>query len=102
MSQTLLLAEGDPDLRFVYRQFLTARGFAVETAANGLDCLEMLRRTKPAAIVLDRELHWGGGDGVLAWLREQQTPPRIPVVLTGTRGFRLGDAAAPPVVKVLP
>jgi hypothetical protein len=44
----------------------------VETASDGLDCLKKLRRATPAALVLDLKLHWGGGDGVLAWLREDR------------------------------
>jgi DNA-binding NtrC family response regulator len=104
MRHTLLIAEGDAELCDVYRRFLAARGFTVETATNGLDCLEKLRRVKPTALVLDRNLHWGGGDGVLAWLREQDAPPDVPVVLTATTAYQPQDpdATRPPVVKFLP
>jgi CheY-like chemotaxis protein len=44
-------------LRDAYRRFLTGLGYDVETAADGLDCLEKLRRLAPAVCVLDRELH---------------------------------------------
>jgi DNA-binding NtrC family response regulator len=104
MRHTLLIAEGDAELCDVYRRFLAARGFTVETATNGLDCLEKLRRVKPTALVLDHNLHWGGGDGVLAWLREQDAPPDVPVVLTANAAYQPQDADAtrPPVVKFLP
>jgi DNA-binding response OmpR family regulator len=84
MKCTLLIAEGDAELCEVYRRFFTERGYEVETASDGLDCLAKLRRATPAALVLDRELRWGGGDGVLAWLREQSEAFTLPVVLTTT------------------
>jgi DNA-binding response OmpR family regulator len=103
MNQTLLIAEGDADFRNAYRKFLMARGYDVEIASSGLDCLAKLRRSTPAAIVLDRELQWGGGDGVLAWLREDKGANAVPVILTTTAGQRpdVADAAEPPVVRLL-
>jgi DNA-binding response OmpR family regulator len=104
MKPTLLIAESDAELRDAYRRFLAARGYDVETAADGLDCLEKLRRLAPAVCVLDRELPWGGADGVLALLREERATPGVAVVLTATAGHP-ADAAAdvkPPVVQVLP
>jgi DNA-binding response OmpR family regulator len=103
MSQTLPIAEGDAELCDIFQSFLTTRGYGVETASNGLDCVEKLRRVVPAAIVLDRELCWRGGDGVLAWLRESEATLSVPVVLTATAGY-LPDgtnAIEPPVVAVL-
>jgi DNA-binding response OmpR family regulator len=104
MKPMLLVAEGDRELREVYRTFLAERSYHVETAADGLECLDKLRRLSPTVLVLDRELHWGGGDGVLAWLREEGPTDGVSVVLTATDDGRrevLGNARAP-VVKVLP
>jgi DNA-binding response OmpR family regulator len=104
MKPTVLLAEGDAELCDMYRNFLCGRGYHVETAADGLDCLEKLRRALPAVLVLDHELCWGGGDGVLAWLREESPTPEVPVILTATAGAahsRLRDVA-PPVAQALP
>jgi DNA-binding response OmpR family regulator len=98
---TLLIAEGDAELCEMYRDSLTERGYKVETAQDGLDCLAKLRRAMPAALVLDRALHWGGGDGVLAWLREQYASSGIPVVLMATGGYSAPDME-PPVVRFLP
>jgi DNA-binding response OmpR family regulator len=86
MKPTLLIAEGDSDLRDIYRRFLAERGYDVQTAVDGLDCLDKMRRRMPAVLVLDRELLWGGAEGVLAWLREQDGTAAVPVVLTATAG----------------
>jgi DNA-binding response OmpR family regulator len=104
MKQTLLIAEGDAELCDVYQRFFTERGYAVETASDGLDCLAKLRQALPAVLVLDWELRWGGGDGVLAWLREERAASGVPVVLTATAGYspEVVGALQPPVVQLLP
>jgi DNA-binding NtrC family response regulator len=104
MKPALLIAEADGKLRDVCQRFLTERGYDVATASDGLDCLEKLRSVIPAALVLDQDLRWGGGDGVLAWLREESSPSRVPVVLTATAGNlpQVAEVVMPPVIKVLP
>jgi DNA-binding NtrC family response regulator len=104
MKQTLLIADGDAGLCDLYRQFLTKRGFEVETSSNGLDCLRKLCQVKPAMLVLDLELRWGGGDGILAWLRQENPAHGIPVILTARAGFPQAFVSfiEPPVVDYLP
>lgn len=103
MKRTLHVADGDPELCEIYEQFLTARGYDVETSTDGLECLEKIRQRQPAALVLDLELSWGGGDGVLAWLREEARTAWVPVVLTATTGSPqlISDLVVPPVVRCL-
>ena len=93
-----------PSCASVYRRFLTERGYEVETSTDGLDCLAKLRQVTPAVLVLDLELLWGGGDGVLAWLREESPAPRIPVLLTATAADPpdMAEFNEPPVVDYLP
>ena len=104
MKQRLLIADRDAELCEVYRRFLTERGYEVETSTDGLDCLAKLRQVTPAVLVLDLELLWGGGDGVLAWLREESPAPRIPVLLTATAAAPpdMAEFNEPPVVDYLP
>jgi DNA-binding response OmpR family regulator len=96
----VLITEVDAELRDIYRLFLVERGFAVETASDGLECLAKLRRREPDLLILDQELLWGGADGVLAWMRE--TASDTPVVLT-TAGPRQAfpEEVMAPVVKFL-
>jgi DNA-binding response OmpR family regulator len=100
MRPLLLVAEGDAELREAYREALARHSYNVETAADGLECLEKLRLLMPEVLVLDRDLRWGGGDGVLAWLREQCALARAAVVLTAT--VDVPEHVHPPVVKLLP
>jgi len=104
MRQRLLIADRDAERCEVVRRFLTERGYAVETSTDGLSCVAKLRQVIPNLLVLDLELLWGGGDGVLAWLREESPAPRFPVLLTATAADPLAMAACnePPVVDYLP
>lgn len=104
MKARLLIAEGDAELCDLYQMYFAERGYEVETAQDGLSCLAKLQRTMPAVLVLDRELLWGGGDGVLAWLRQQRAPSGTCVILTTTAGDALDGAAdiQAPVVQLLP
>jgi DNA-binding response OmpR family regulator len=101
MKQTLLIADGDAELCDVYGQFLTEHGYEVETSSDGLDCLRKLRQWTPAALVLDLELPWGGGEGVLGWLREENSSHEIPVILTTTADYSqdFAESIEPPVVE---
>ena len=102
MKQTLLIAESDAELRDIYRRFFSDRGYSVETTSDGLDCLKKLCQASPAVLVLDRELRWGGADGVLAWLREEAVMTELPVVLTATAACPdVAEDHEPPVVKFL-
>jgi CheY-like chemotaxis protein len=104
VKPTLLIAEGDAELCDIYQKILKGCGYEVTTASDGLGCLEKLCQDMPKVLVLDLELSWGGGDGILARLREQYTYPDVSVVLTTGSGL-YGDNTTdhnPPVVKLLP
>jgi len=80
----VLLADPDLSLLDIYREFLLRDGFDVVTATDGLDCVAKMRSFLPEVLVLEPELPWGRGDGVLAQMYEDPAVPLIPVmVLTG-------------------
>ena len=81
MYASLLIADADSKLSQLYVQFFSEFGFEVETASDGLECLDKLRQFKPHVLILDLDMPWGGGDGVLARMREDADLPRVPVVL---------------------
>ena len=103
MKPIVLITDGNTELCEIYSYFLTKHGYEVETSADGLDCLAKLRRAKPAVLVLDQELRWGGSDGVLAWLRDESPTPGIPVILTTTSHSPrlLSELSGPPVMRCL-
>jgi DNA-binding response OmpR family regulator len=103
MKPALLIADSDGELCDLYSMFFTERGYEVEVAFDGLDCLEKLRRLGPVVLLLDLELRWGGADGVLAWLREQSHKSEVSVVLTSVAddGGNVPDDFDAPVVSYL-
>lgn len=52
-TKTIVLAEDDPELRCLYTDFISAHGFNVMAAANGLDALNLLHRVQPRLVLLD-------------------------------------------------
>ena len=86
MRLSVLIAEGDSDLRDAYVDFFQRIGFRVETAAGGVECLERIRDGRPDVLLIDEDLNWGGAEGVLARLVEEASLPYVPVVMaTGDR-----------------
>ena len=71
MAVRVLLTDPDEFSATTYADCLRQRGAIVTTASTGLECLERLRDFVPDVLVLDPELLWGGGDGVLAVIHEQ-------------------------------
>lgn len=84
MKTQLLLCESNPGCLARTREFLTRRGFDVCVASNGLECMELLREVRPDVVVLDWEMPWGGGDGVLALLQDEL---RLPPVIVSASDF---------------
>lgn len=70
MNTDLLIAEEDAELRELYDRLPFLAGCQVQTAADGLDCWNKLRARSPDVLLINLEIPWGGGDGVLARLRE--------------------------------
>jgi CheY-like chemotaxis protein len=103
MKPIVLVADGDSQLRELYEMYLGECGYEVETAADGLECVAKLRQMKPAALLLDLQLPWGGGDGVVDWLRQESSTFGAPVVLTSTLhyGQEVTQGVQPPVVRIL-
>jgi DNA-binding response OmpR family regulator len=80
MKPRVLLAESDALHAAACRAFLSAEGIECAAVTSGLDCLAYLRQNRPDLVVLDVDLPWGSGLGVLAELREEGLAD-LPVVL---------------------
>ena len=100
---TVLFADANRDVRDVYACLLSSYGFQVETANDGLECLSKLRQAVPDLLILDLELPWGGGEGVLGLVREdpQLLPARIVLTSAVASESDLEYLAAPPTVQAL-
>jgi len=94
---TVLVIDDDATARELIAAHLIANGFAVETAANGVDGLKKARELKPVAITLDILMPDIDGWTVLAALKGDPELTDIPVVIVTIvdeqrRGIALGAA----------
>ncbi len=89
------MADPDESLQPLYRERLLQEGFELATASSGLECVARLRERVPDVLVLEPQLPWGGGEGVLAIMGEVSELATVPViVLTSCRDSRLLEAVA--------
>jgi len=79
-------------IRHTICRFLEARGFAVESATNGAEALEMLNRIRPDIIVTDLQMPKMDGHQLLLELKARPETQNIPViVLAGRQGSEPAD-----------
>jgi CheY-like chemotaxis protein len=79
-----VIAESDSALAELYRIYLRREGYDVHLAADAQQCWGRLRDVQPAVLLLEWELHSGGGDGILSRLRDEWSGPQIQVIVTTT------------------
>ena len=80
-DRRVLIADSEMSLLEQHTMFLIRYGWHVATATNGLECLAQWRSFQPEILVLDPDIPWGGGDGVLAVLDEETGGLNLPVIL---------------------
>jgi DNA-binding NtrC family response regulator len=81
MRRCLLIANSDGATCGLYESYFSSAGYRVETVSDGMACMNRLRESCPDLLLLDSQLPWGGGEGVLTVLREDKSFARLPVVL---------------------
>ncbi|MDP1562190.1 MAG: response regulator [Pirellulaceae bacterium] len=96
----VLIADKDEAWLEIAQCYLEHYGHEVKTARNGLEAVAGLRRSPPNVVVLERELLWGGSDGVRALMRKVPRWSEIPVILTSSDAIpdHCAFVAGPPVV----
>ncbi|MBC7819107.1 MAG: response regulator [Planctomycetaceae bacterium] len=77
----VLIADSNWKLMGRYEMFLNGCGLEVATADTALLCVEMLRGFEPDILVLEAELPWGQGDGVLDLMQTEPDVPVCPVIM---------------------
>lgn len=87
MQRKVLVVEDDPDQLEVIRSTLKAAGFAIGTAANGIDALLKTRSVAPDLIILDLMLPGLNGFDICESIRQDPATATVPIImLTGMHG----------------
>lgn len=89
-SPYLLVVDDDEISRYLLRSSLEAMGFAVAEANGAEACFAALRRSRPAAVLLDVVMPGMSGLAVLETIRGTSALERLPVILH--TAALLGDA----------
>jgi diguanylate cyclase (GGDEF)-like protein len=83
-SDTVLIADDDPDLRDILRSILEPSGFTVIEAENGERALEAIRENPPSLVILDYMMPGLTGPEVCERLRQDMVLRHLPIImLTG-------------------
>src|SRR5438552_107201 len=77
---TILNVDDDEAGRYAHSRILRKAGFMVEEAANGLDCLRIVKDLRPELVVLDINLPDVNGFDVCRRIKSDPTTSLIPVL----------------------
>ncbi len=72
-------------IRYTVCRFLEQRGFAVESATNGVEALEVLTRVRPAVIVTDLQMPKMSGNELITALKSEAETAGIPIIVLARR-----------------
>lgn len=81
MSRVALVVDDSMLIRHTVCRFLEERGFAVESATNGMEALETLKRIKPDLIVTDIQMPKMDGTQLITELKKETATSKIPIVI---------------------
>lgn len=81
-SATILVVDDEPQIRRVMRATLSAEGYTIVEARNGLEALEKVRSERPDLVILD--LNMPNMDGIEA-CREIRSSSKVPIIMLTVR-----------------
>jgi len=84
----ILVADDEPDLLLIMKETLEREGFRVDTAEDGAQALESIRKDPPDIVVLDLRMPRVDGFGVTRALRDDPLYEHLPVIILTASGTR--------------
>ena len=85
MPAVALVVDDSMLIRYTVCRFLEGRGFAVESATNGAEALEILKRTQPDLIVTDMQMPKMTGSELISALKKNPGTEKIPIIIVAGR-----------------
>lgn len=83
----IVLIEDDREISSTLQNVLTAAGYEVLPASNGIDGKKIIASDNPDLIITDMMMPRMGGFPVLESLQEMENPPRV-IMITANEGGR--------------
>ena len=81
MPKVALVVDDSMLIRHTVCRFLEERGFEVESATNGIEALESMRRVSPDIIVTDMQMPRMSGSELITELKAKPETMNIPIVI---------------------
>ncbi|MCU1286317.1 MAG: response regulator receiver protein [Acidobacteriales bacterium] len=81
MPKVALVVDDSMLIRHTVCRFLEERGYAVESATNGKEAMEILKTVLPDLIITDMQMPKMDGTELITTLKASSTTANIPVVL---------------------
>jgi len=81
MQAVVLVVDDSMLIRHTVCRFLEQRGFCVESATNGQDAVETLKRITPDLIITDMQMPKMSGSELITILKSRPETASIPVVI---------------------
>jgi diguanylate cyclase (GGDEF)-like protein len=82
----ILIVDDDQDIARILRFRLEKKGYACQTAGNGVEALEVLDRTHPDLVLLDVMMPKLDGFATCRKIRQRKGWARIPVIMLTAKG----------------
>ena len=85
MPGVALVVDDSMLIRYTVCRFLEERGFAVESATNGVEALQILERVRPDLIVTDMNMPQMSGRELITVLKQKPETANIPIIIVAGR-----------------
>jgi CheY-like chemotaxis protein len=85
MPAVALVVDDSMLIRYTVCRFLEGRGYAVESATNGMEALQILERRRPDLIVTDMQMPKMTGSELITALKMNPETANIPIIIVAGR-----------------
>jgi twitching motility two-component system response regulator PilH len=85
MPAVALVVDDSMLIRYTVCRSLEERGFAVESATNGLEALQILERVRPDLVVTDMQMPKMSGSELITALKANPETSDIPIIIVAGR-----------------
>lgn len=92
MSTVALVVDDSMLIRFTVCRFLEERGFAVESATNGVEAVQVLERVHPGLVITDLDMPKMTGSELITILKAKPETAQIPIIIVAGRAGRFKES----------
>jgi CheY-like chemotaxis protein len=92
MPTTALVVDDSMLIRYTVCRFLEERGFAVQSATNGAEALDILSRIQPDLIFTDMQMPKMSGSELITALKSKPETARVPIIIVAARASGFAES----------